>query len=390
MSKARVVITAVVVEKRSKSEVARQYGVSRRWVHTLVDRYIQEGDAAFEPRSRRPHRSPTAIHAAVEEQVVRIRKELTNLGADAGAATIRWHLQQESGASPSEATIWRILTRRGFVTAQPHKRPKSSLQRFTAEQPNECWQQDFTHWQISRGRGTEILNVIDDHSRLAISCTAFFVIKGPNIVEQFRRNCNDFGVPQSSLTDNGTVFTARAVGGTNSYETELAALGVAQKNSRPYHPQTCGKVERFHQTQKKWLARQPVATTLAQLQQQLDQFRDYYNNARPHRSIERQTPATAYAARPKATSIALPAGPGFRLRNDTVDKHGKLTLRHNSRMHHIGIGRDHAGTPIRMLIDDLNIRVITCDGELIRELVLDTTRDYQPTGKSRYRKRSRK
>lgn len=388
MSKARVIIAAVFMEKRSKSEVAREYGVSRRWVHTLCDRYEAEGDAAFQPRSRRPHSSPTAIPAAVEDEIVRLRKELQDKGTDAGPGTIRWHLAGQLASPPSEASIWRVLSRRGFIVPEPRKRPKSSYTRFTAEQPNECWQQDFTHWQISRTRGTEILNVLDDHSRFAVSCTAFWVVKGSDVVEQFRRNCNEFGVPASSLTDNGTVFTARAVNGTNAYETELAALGVTQKNSRPYHPQTCGKVERFHQTQKKWLAAKRTATSLAQLQAQLDEFRDYYNNARPHRAISRQTPATAYQARPKAAPSALPAGPGFRLRNDTVDKDGKLTLRHNSRLHHIGIGAEHRHTPVRMLINGLDIRVITNDGELLRELTLDPSRDYQPTGKSRYKTRS--
>src|SRR5690242_12229645 len=132
MSMARVVITAVVLEGRPKSAVARDYGVSRRWVQILVARYLAEGEAAFEPRSRRPHSSPQRAGRAVEDAIVALRKELAEAGHDAGAETIAWHLREQEGWSPSVSTIWRILSRRGFVTAQPHKRPRSSWHRFQA------------------------------------------------------------------------------------------------------------------------------------------------------------------------------------------------------------------------------------------------------------------
>ena len=152
-------------------------------------------------------------------------------------------------------------------------------------------------------------------------------------------------------------------------------------HSRPYHPQTCGKVERFHQTQKKWLAAQPAAATLPVLQRQLDRFAAYYNTARPHRALARRTPAQAYADRPKAvpTGIKIPAH--YRVRNDTIDSGGTVTLRHNSQLHHIGLGAAARGTHVTLLIDDLHIRIIRRDtGQLIRELILDPTRDYQPRG----------
>jgi transposase len=145
MSMARVVIMAVVVEGRSKSEVARDYGVSRQWVQRLVARYRSEGEAAFEPHSRRPHTNPRRIDEATEDAIVGWRKQLSEAGHDAGADTIAWHLRLTTGVSPSIATIWRVLSRRGFVTAQPHKRPRSSWHRFAAELPNELWQADITH-----------------------------------------------------------------------------------------------------------------------------------------------------------------------------------------------------------------------------------------------------
>jgi hypothetical protein len=163
-------------------------------------------------------------------------------------------------------------------------------------------------------------------------------------------------------------------------ERELTALGIGLSHSRPYHPQTCGKVERLHQTLKNWLARQDPAATISALQAQLDAFTAYYNTRRPHRAIGRRTPQTAWNARPRA----IPARRGirisehFRVRRDRVDADGKLTLRHNSRLHHIGIGRRWSGTKVLILARDLELRIITQnDGELIRELTLDPTRDYQ-------------
>lgn len=382
MSMARVVITAVVAEGRSKSAVARDYGVSRRWVQKLVARYLAEGEAAFEPKSRRPHTSPRQTSQPVEDAIVAWRKGLTEAGHDAGAETIAWHLRQQTGSSPSVATIWRILSRRGFVTPQPHKRPRSSWRRFAAELPNECWQADITHWPLADGRDAEILNIVDDHSRLLAASTARAVFKAADIVTDLHVAMARHGRPERMLTDNGAVFTGLYRGrGWVALERELTALGIALAHCRPYHPQTCGKVERFHQTLKKWLARHDPATTISGLQAQLDEFTAYYNTARPHRATGRRTPQAAWNARPRAmpSRQGIRVSEHFRVRRDRVDTDGKLTLRHNSRLHHIGIGRRWSGTKILILARDLDIRIITQDGgELIRQLTLDPSRDYQP------------
>src|ERR1700678_241229 len=137
MGMPQLVVTAVLVEGRSKSEVAREYGVSRRWVITLVQRSLAEGEAGLRPRSRRPRTSPRRTAKNLENEVIELRKELDRDGHEAGAATIAFHLEQRHHTSPAVSTIWRILSARGFVTPQPHKRPKSSYIRFQAEQPNE-------------------------------------------------------------------------------------------------------------------------------------------------------------------------------------------------------------------------------------------------------------
>ena len=139
MGMAQLVVTAVLIEGRGKSEVARDYGISRRWVITLVQRYLAEGEAGLAPRSRRPRSSPNQTPTAVEDEIVALRKDLVRRGHEAGAATIAAHLQRRHATAPATSTVWRILSDRGFVTAQPHKRPKSSYVRFAAEQPNERW-----------------------------------------------------------------------------------------------------------------------------------------------------------------------------------------------------------------------------------------------------------
>jgi transposase InsO family protein len=201
MSRARLVITAVTVEKRTVSEVARSYGVARSWIYTLLARYRAEGDAAFEPRSRRPGTSPRAISADTADLIVRLRKELTDQGLDAGPVTIAWHLEHHHQARVSPATVSRHLARRGLVTPEPRKRPRSSYIRFAAEQPNECWQADFTHYPLADGAGTEILTWLDDHSRYALSVTAHHRVTGPAVVTAFQAAIAAHGAPASTLTD---------------------------------------------------------------------------------------------------------------------------------------------------------------------------------------------
>jgi transposase InsO family protein len=382
MGMAQLVVTAVLVEGRFKAEVAREYGVSRRWVITLVQRFLAEGDPGLQPRSRRPRESPGRTPQQVEDEIVALRKELDRGGHEAGAATIAAHLQQRHGPDsvPAVSTIWRILSARGFVTPQPHKRPKSSYRRFCADAPNERWQLDITHYRLADGSEVEILNIVDDHSRLAIASAARRIFTAGDVDTAFGKATVQHGDPERLLSDNGAVFTgAPRRGGRVALEVTCHTRGIRFDHSRAYHPQTCGKVERFHQTLKKWLDHQPRPATVRQLQALLDRYRDYYNQVRPHRALGRRTPAQAYTARPKAVPTGTPIDTGhYRVRHDRIDNSGVITLRHHSRLHHIGLGRRHAGTRVLVLVRDLDVRVLTTDGQLLRELTLDPSRDYQP------------
>jgi transposase InsO family protein len=388
MDLAGYVVNAVLVEGMRVDEVAAAHGVSRSWLYELLARYRAGGEEGLKPGSRRPKTSPTRVSAAMEAEIVALRKALAEEGLDAGAQTIHYHLlrrhRRRKRSVPSVATIWRVLTRRGFVTPQPHKRPRSSWKRFCAELPNECWQADVTHWVLADGTEVEILNVLDDHSRLLVASRAFVTTKAADVVETFHQAAATWGFPASVLTDNGAIFTAESRNGRCAMENELFRLGVAYRHSRPYHPQTCGKVERFHQTLKKHLARQRRPATVCELQAQLDRFAAYYNQIRPHRALGRRTPAEAFAARAKATPkgpVTDPEG-HHRVRRDRIDKTGCVTLRYRSKLLHIGIGRAHAGTRVLVLVNDRDVRVVTDDGELLRQLTIDPTKDYQPRGRT--------
>lgn len=375
-----VIVRAVYDQGLTHAEAAARFGVTRQWVHTLVRRYEADGPDGVTPRSRAPQSRPGTTTGAVRDRIIQLRHELTDSGADAGPVTIAWHLQQEGHRAPSTSTIRRILHTAGLIIPAPKKRPRSSYIRFQADLPNECWQADITHWFLANGTRIEILDFLDDHSRYLLHIHAATAFTGPAVTTVMNELINRYGPPLSTLTDNGLVFTtrlARHKGARGGFEKLLAAHGIAQKNGRPGHPQTQGKIERFHQTLKRFLAARPHPETIDDLQLLLTQFQTWYNTARPHRSVGRRTPHQAYAALPKAT----PAGPArseWRSRIDKVDKNGKVTLRYAGQIRHLGIGRAHAGSRVLLLIHDREITVSdTSTGQVIAEFTINPTRDYQ-------------
>jgi transposase InsO family protein len=313
----------------------------------------------------------------VRARIVGLRAELIAHGFDAGPVTIAWHLGREGRTAPSTSTIRRILHAAGLVVPEPRKRPRSSWIRFEAAAPNECWQSDFTHWHLADGSEVEILNWLDDHSRSLLGCAAFRRVGGDDVVATFIATGDEHGWPAATLTDNGAVYTSRFTGGRNGFEYLLAYLGIRQKNGAPGHPQTQGKIERFHQTLKRWLERQPAARTLAELQAQLDRFRLEYNDHRPHRAIGRATPAEAYGATPKAQPAGRGAPGHFRLRYDIADKQGAITLRRAGRRYHLKIGAAFARRRVLAIVDEAEVTVVALDtGEILSTHRIEPAKGY--------------
>ena len=338
------IVKAAIEQREPVAKVAKRFGISRQRVYKILAEFNAGGAEAIAPKSRAPRTHPHAVPDDLRKHIIDMRIQLTRAGLDAGADTIAFHLEQQGLRAPSTSTIRRIITNAGLVTPQPQKKPRSSYIRFEAAMPNECWQADITHLFLIDGTRVEVLDFLDDHSRYLLSITAKAAFTGVEVAAELTRLIEAYGPPASTLTDNGLVFTARLAGrkgGRNAFEKVLTDHRIQQKNGRPGHPQTQGKIERFHQTLKKWITAQPPAETIPQLQKQLNEFADYYNTERPHRSLGRRTPETAYTHGPKAQPSATPHKE-WRTRSDIVAPNGKVSVRYAGRLYHLGIGRAYA------------------------------------------------
>jgi transposase InsO family protein len=376
-SKSQVIILSLLHEGLTPTQASRRFGVSRKWIYELLARYREGGLEALEPGSRRPHSNPRALSSELRQEIATLRGELLTQGLDAGAASIAWHLRNKHHRSPAISTIWRSLKAQGLVTPQPKKRPRAYIQRFEAVQPNETWQSDFTHWRLADGSDVEIINWLDDHSRLLLHITAMRAVTGRAVIASFNACRSEYGTPFSTLTDNGNVYTARFVKGKNGFEYLLSDLGIIQKNGSPGHPQTQGKIERFHQTLKKWLSQQIPAPSIEHLQEQLDEFRSIYNTQRPHRALEMKTPAMCYAATIKATPKSAEVNEHYRVRYDIVDTFGKVSLRRAGKVHHLGVGRGNRDKKVIIIVDHVKVSVVEKQtGEVLSEHEINPGKEY--------------
>jgi transposase InsO family protein len=373
----------------------RAQGISRQSYYKWKRRFEVEGLDGLRDRSRRPNTVPNATPCEVEDAIVRARKELADGGEFNGPFSIADRLAAQ-GVSPlpSRATIARILARRGQVRAQPRKRPRSSYRRFQAGRPNEMWQSDWTEWHLAEGvtgrRPVAIAATLDDHSRLLVGIGAGTGDgTGELVWAVMTAAIGAHGVPMSSLTDNGLCYTtARRSGmGPTAFQANLTALGCQSIASSPYHPQTCGKIERFWQTLKKWLrARENTRgayRTLAALNRDLAVFAEHYNTRRPHRALGGRTPATVFAATVKARPAARPLPASTQLYRTHVGTGGTVTVSRPGaasqlRVH---VGGRYKQLPVSVLQDGIRVAIFS-GTTLIRALDLDLTKTYQPLGRA--------
>ena len=357
----------------------RRLRISRQTAYKWRARYRAEGVAGLEERPRVANRPAGRIRAELEDEIVAARKWLCDVGLDGGPASV-WSLLTDRGVIgvPSEATIWRVLVRRGQIAPQPKKRPKVALQRFQRDRPNECWQIDATHIELDSGRVVEIINVIDDCSRLCVESLAVTVCTSPAAWKAFSRAAVRYGLPAELLSDNGAAFRSVTLGARPVvFERNLFALGIRTLHSRPHHPQTCGKVERFHQTQQKWFAARPAPKTLHELQQLLDEFRDIYNHHRPHRGIGRRRPSDVWAELLKAHPAHVATAHEALVRNHRVAKAGLITVARDCVVY---VGRKNAGRQVITIRrgDELTI-IDTETAVIIGDLIIDPERRTQST-----------
>ena len=395
-------IVKAITQGAPVAETARMYGVSRQWAHELKRRWDEQGETGLLPRSRRAHVIANRTAPGIRERIVEIRRELEAGGLDAGPESIAARLEREGVDPPANSTIHRILRENGLVRPEPRKRPRSSYTRFEAALPNETWQSDFTHWPIADGTDALIVSWLDDHSRFLLYSHAYATVTMKVIEESFRRACAEYGIPASTLTDNGTVYTTRLHSAEpGPFERTLALMGVRQKNGSPYHPQTQGKIERWHRTLKQWLMARPLAGDLDELNAQLDGFRREYNEERPHRALGRRTPRQAWEAKGKAgpdpeiaareqarrdaeehrrAELERPAVvdvtvPAVRRR---ADGRGCVSRSVAGRRRTVNIGRGNAGRVVDLEVVHGVITAIDPDtGEVLVDQTLDAARDYQ-------------
>ena len=332
-------------------EVAATYGLSRSWVYELLARYRADGDAGLVARSKRPRTSPTKVADALEDEVVALRKLLAEEGLDAGAHTIHWHLSRRHDDVPSVSTIWRILNRRGLHRPPTPQAAHGLLRPLRSTLPNECWQADITHWRLADGTDVEILNVIDDHSRLVVASRALRTHQSRRRRRHLlrsRRQCTAF--PASMLTDNGAIFTAAATprplrdrDRTRRARHHLQALpalpppDLRQSRTLPPDPQDAGSPAnpqpRPSPSSKPSSTASSTTTT----------------TSRPHRALRPPHPRrglrSAHQSHTPPPRHPTPPTSGVRHDNSRQSRQSSPSAT-DSRLHHIGIGRAHTNTRV--------------------------------------------
>jgi transposase InsO family protein len=374
---------AAVLARRSQGEslnvraTCAELGISPPTFYKYQARFEAEGVDGLLERSRRPTSCPRLTPASVEDEIVRRRKELDDNGWDCGAASIFHRMRRAGQDPPSIRTIHRVLVRRGLVTPAPAKRPRSSYRRFEYPRTNDCWQIDATECVLSEGSKAVVFHLIDDCSRKSLRSIAAAAETGEGAQRCVTEAVAEHGIPAMFLSDNGSAFSAKLRGGEAELERVLRALGVNVVTSSPYHPQTCGKDERFHQTFKKWLRKQPAPATLVELQSLAETFDELYNSERPHSAHGGDTPDEAWATRERCPEPTAPADPSTRITEVTVSGRGAVEI---GKRYQVQVGREWAGATVTVIATGDHIRIIY-KRQLVRDTVLDTTRRYQPLGR---------
>jgi transposase InsO family protein len=375
-----------VRDREPITELCRLVGISRKTYYEWIGRFDPADVESFlSSASRRPRTSPGQVPLEIEDEILRLRKRLDEAGWDNGARSIRYRLERAPSDPfadtvlpwiPSVATINRILARRGAVTPQPHKRPRSATGAFQYDDPNGCWQMDGTTYRLATGREVKILKIIDDFSRAELMALAAISENLRDTKRCLLLAIERHGPPAAMLTDRGGALNGDP-NKASQFRDLVTSLGIEAISSRGHHPQTCGKNERSHQTMERWLQAQPTATDLAELQQLLDRYQALFNNTRPHQALAGATPAERYSSRDKAVAGDPQPTRQTSITHVLVSAHGEIA----SGRQYVGVGRALAGKRVTVLREGNHV-TITHRGQLIRSLELDPSVRYQRASKT--------
>jgi transposase len=378
------VFASVQAGGESVTLVCARLGISRKSYYKYLARFASEGLEGLRPRSRRPLTSPTATPSQMVDLITTARAELAAEGWDNGALSIFYRLLREGVQPPSWRTIHRVLVRQGLVVRESGKRPRSSYRRFEFPAPDDCWQIDAFGYLLAGGESVVVFEVKDDCSRAQIANLGWTCEDTIGAWECLARGIDAFGRPRLLLSDNSLAFTGRAHDKIVLVERNLIALGVKPITCRPHHPQTCGKNERGHQTLQRWLAAQPNAATLAELQPLLDRYQVEYNN-RPHQGLDpNQTPLERRVAAARHTPHPIRAEEPTLVRHCTVHLRGFLSWEGIR----IAVGAELAGRMVLVFATGDHL-LIFYRHHLVRDLMLDRSRRYQGLPQPRRRDHNR-
>jgi transposase InsO family protein len=360
------------------TEVCRRYGISRQTYYRYRRRLVEEGVDGLEDRSRKPWRSPAQIEPELELEICRLRKDHYRWGA----RRIRTELEWRGIKPPAVSTIHQALVRNHLVALHPPRRSKAK-KRFERNVANDLWQMDATAVYLATRKRAWIIDCLDDHSRYLLAATACPAATTEAAWDCFELAASRYGLPRQIITDNGLCFTGKLHGVEVAFEYNVRELGVELIHASPYHPETMGKVERFHRTLKEWLGENGPAFGVDHLQEILDGFRFHYNNQRPHQGIDDQPPSQRFGET-KTVSDAAPCA-GYDARGEPIYPEHAIIRKVSAvgvvsyEKKSITIGGRYAGCRVRIIPTRGMLHILYGD-KVLRALVLDEKTRYYPMG----------
>jgi transposase InsO family protein len=278
-----------------------RFGISRKTGYKWLARAAASEDALSD-RSRRPHSSPLRSGALTEARVLAVRDAHPAWGARKIVRCLEW----DSYDAPAGSTVHAILRRHGRIDA-PNGTPGKPWQRFEKPAANLLWQMDFKgHVGLANGATCHPLTIVDDHSRYAVCLQAYSNERSETVQRGLAATFDRYGLPDAMLVDNGSPWGDGPGQSWTRLGVWLLKLGVDVLHSRPYHPQTRGKNERFHRTLKAEVFALRRFRDLAEVQRAFDQWRTVYNLERPHQALAQEVPASRYVPSPRSMPARLP------------------------------------------------------------------------------------